>query len=771
MRQRRKTAAQTPAAAEFGTGFLLFFTLAASAGIALFLTMASPAPAAGIIVRPSPGALDSAVAGPGRLTSGNIYLQRAGSVARRHAERVAAEIDVTVTGMTAEVAVTQRFRNPHAQDAEGLYVFPLPDGAAVDTVRIEIGDRIIESRVADLALAREIYDRARQGGPLAHLIAEATPNTFTQALSRIPPGAEVRVKIQYQQFVRPRDGIFRLRVPLRSGTRKRQEGLIRMIGYRAGTSALPWQPAPSRTKTASLFVQARIAAGAPIGSVWSLNHPVALKRSGEDVALLVSTDEAAAVDEDFELSWSLDPGALPRTRIFTEALGDARYVMAMTTPPDIASGGSATQREIIFVIDGSGSMGGAALAQTKTALTRAISDLGPDDRFNIIRFDQGVETLFGEARAASPGARAEGRSFVARIVARGGTNLLPALKTALSDSTPESRSHIRQVVFITDGAIAAEGKILNELARSRGRSRLFLVGIGSAPDPAFMHRAAEIGRGRYLGIESGDRVLQPLTALLTRLQRPVITNLKARWTSGLVTEVWPDPLPDLYADEPLVLSARLPALTGMLTLSGDYAGGAWKQDIRLEQGTPGVGVARLWAARKIASLEARRHAGQSAESVDAAVRDISLMHRLAGRTTGLIAVEYARPGPDEQTAAVKTEYPMNPPAEWANDAQYGEANRPAFPTLGAARTTTGSILKLKGPAAEAAPGGAPARTAFLGQDAAGAAPPAKAGGKVENGAIFALLALFFGAMSVMTLGFWRHLRREYASSWWTGRRI
>ena len=248
---------------------------------------------------------------------------------------------------------------------------------------------------------------------------------------------------------------------------------------------------------------------------------------------------------------------MPQTSLFYESVGGQDYLLAMVTPPTLDAAPKLLPRELIFVIDNSGSMAGTSIVQAKQSLLFALGRLRPGDKFNVVRFDDTLETLFDTAVDASSDNLAIAKHFVSRLDAEGGTEMLPALEAALKDATPEDTTRLRQVVFLTDGSVGNEAQLFEEIAKNRGRSRLFTVGIGSAPNSYFMTRAAELGRGTFTEIGSDAQVLERMSALFAKLEKPVMMGLKAEWPAGTSVEVWPDPLPDLYAGEPVVLSAKL----------------------------------------------------------------------------------------------------------------------------------------------------------------------------------------------------------------------
>jgi Ca-activated chloride channel family protein len=300
--------------------------------------------------------------------------------------------------------------------------------------------------------------------------------------------------------------------------------------------------------------------------------------------------------------------------------------------------GQRRDRETIFVIDNSGSMSGESMDQAKAGLLLALDRLAPSDEFNIIRFDDTMDMLFTTAVSASPQNIARARRFVSNLEANGGTEMLPALQAALVDSDKANKDEVRQVVFITDGAIGNEDQLFAAINGGLGRSRLFTVGIGSAPNAYFMTRAARQGRGTFTYMDDVSKVTEQSAKLFAALENPVMTDLIATLPDG-ATDVYPSPLPDLYAGEPVTLVIRAADLRGDLILSGKLNGAEWRQTFSLADAAQSKGVAQLWGRAKIAGFEESRYSGMSMEDVDKGVLQTALDFHLVSRLTSLVAVD------------------------------------------------------------------------------------------------------------------------------------
>ena len=307
-------------------------------------------------------------------------------------------------------------------------------------------------------------------------------------------------------------------------------------------------------------ITVRLQAGFPLGEIKSHHHAIKTEKPDASTSIIRLAEGPVPADRDFELTWKPVAEKAPSVGLFRERVGDSDYLLAFVTPPSIEQAQQKPlPREVIFVIDNSGSMGGVSIIQAKASLIYALGRLQPNDRFNVIRFDHTMDVLFPAAVPADREHIGRATSFVDALQANGGTEMVPALRAALSDNASDA-SYVRQVVFLTDGAIGNEQQLFETINALRGRSRIFMVGIGSAPNTYLMTRAAELGRGTFTHIGSVEQVEDRMRGLFAKLENPAVTNLTAKF-SDAAADITPVAIPDVYRDEPLVLAAKLDKLT------------------------------------------------------------------------------------------------------------------------------------------------------------------------------------------------------------------
>lgn len=637
---------------------------------------------------------------PGDMNSGALLFETQTPGEYVQAPLVATDVDLDITGIIARGTVTQRFFNPSDGWVEGTYVFPLPDNAAVDTLKMQIGDRFIEGKIKEKNEAREIYEEAKEQGFKASLVEQERPNIFTNSVANIGPGEMIVVQIAYQQTVKVDQGTYAVRFPMVVAPRYMPQPTVHMVDFQTGPNgeatgfAAISDPVPDRNrisppvlnpdvdgKANPVTLSVSLDAGFELGAVKSHHHTVKLDQDDTTASLTLDAPNGQVpADKDFELTWTAQDGTGPNAALFVETTTgeDGKttpYLLMMLTPPTGASLPDAGPREVIFVIDNSGSMSGPSMDQAKASLLMALDRLDTDDTFNVIRFDHEFDMVFPTAIRADRENLDIARAFVSALEADGGTEMLEPLKASLQDANPGDTSRLRQVIFLTDGAIGNEVELFETISQSLGRSRLFTVGIGSAPNSFFMTRAAEVGRGAFTHIGSADQITTRMAQLFEKLETPVITGLEMDWPAAVLNEAWPNPLPDLYKGEPIVLTARLarmPKPGELLEVGGTLAGKPWLVRLPLAEAEEGNGIGKLWARRKIAGLEGFRYSGGDWDKIDKDILSVALNHHLVSRLTSLVAVDVTPSRPDGEDLA-SAQIPVNLPDGWNFEKVFGGA--------------------------------------------------------------------------------------------------
>ncbi len=614
----------------------------------------------------------------GELSSGQMILSPAGggsSPALLHDSH----IDLRVSGMVAVVTLTQSFENTTGQWAEGIYAFPLPEEAAVRSLTMQVGERLIVGRIREREQALAEFEAARKAGKKASLVEQQRPNLFTNRVANLAPDERIAVTLEYVQPVSYRDGVFSLRLPTTITARYMPGAALAddeaslvsdpTIGWARATTEVPDAPRISpfqhpvqgsdNQPLNPLSLAAEIDMGMPLAELHSHYHTISVKREGAVYKIALAGSQVE-MNRDLVLQWAPVAGSEPQAAFFAEQVGDAHYGLLMLVPP-VASPVS-IPRELVFVVDTSGSMGGVSIEQARASVSRALRQLRPDDYFNVIEFNSHHRSLFAAPVPATRHNVGRASEFVRLLNASGGTEMLPALRQALSGQEELHAGRLRQVVFITDGAVGNEVALFEEIAASLGHARLFTVGIGSAPNGWFMRKAADFGRGTHTVIGDLSEVAPRMDALFEALAAPVATDIRANWPAA--ADSWPERVPDLYRGEPLLLAVAFPngAPAGEVTVVGTLGGQRWERQISIDasDGADHPGIATLWARRKITALLDDKVLGRSEDAVRADVLEVALAHQLLSPYTSFVAIEEVVSRPPEAGMAAH-QVPNTPP--------------------------------------------------------------------------------------------------------------
>ena len=589
-------------------------------------------------------------------------------------------VEISVTGLIARATVKQQFNNPGSEWAEGVYVFPLPETAAVDHLRMIIGERIIEGRIQERAQAKKTYDKAKKEGRRASLLEQERPNMFTASVANIGPGETVIVEMEYQEILRYDQGRFHLRFPMVVGPRyipgypqsenetRREpvQNLTKGYGWAMNTNQVPdasriTPPVqhPDKGSINSVTLTINLSPGFQLARLESPYHPIQTQNQGGEYTVTLEKGSVPA-DRDFELVWEPKSDQAPQAALFSEQQNGETFSLIMILPPTTNIETRMSQpREVIFVIDTSGSMFGTSIDQAKASLTLALSRLSPHDRFNVIQFNNTTQVLFPQPRPASKEVVRQAIHYVDRLQAEGGTEMLPALQQALIDT--RETADLRQIIFITDGQIGNEAALFQTIQQHVQHSRLFTIGIGSAPNSHFMRKAAEFGRGTFTYVGNTGEVKEKMDRLFRKLEYPALTDVQVELSAPTDLQMVPERIPDLYVGEPVLIAMKSASLPDEVTVNGRIGPVPWETTLSLRSATQREGMAVYWGRQKIESLMNKQAGSAEIESLRQQIIDIALQHHLVSRYTSLVAVDITPARFNTQglhTHALKTNLPQ-----------------------------------------------------------------------------------------------------------------
>jgi len=613
------------------------------------------------------------------------------------APTVSTDVDLKVTGMIVRATVTQKFTNDTGQWLEGIYAFPLPEDAAVDHLKMFIGERIIEGKIKQRAEAKKIYTKARREGKKASLIEQQRPNLFSNSIANIAPHETIKVVIEYQQSIQysvseKNIGEFNLRFPLainpryipgkvvsKTLTENLEVGEESSRGWAMNTDQVPdaslIMPPVSRNKINNTTLRVELDAGFPIESINAEYHKVSKIGHGEGKVTITllpdsETEKTNFADRDFSLTWQAAVGKQPRAAVFSQKQGADYYHLLMIMPPNELEENKGQQqkldREVIYILDTSGSMGGASIRQARKALLLAIDRLSPRETFNVIEFNSTAHKLFSKAVQATYSNKNSAKRFVSNLNANGGTEMATALNLAFENTQNQERARsmstnrIRQIIFLTDGSVGNEEMLFGLIKQKLGTSRLFTIGIGSAPNSHFMTKAAKFGRGTFTYIGDVNEVQQKMDELFSKLDAPILKNIKISYNSSKAIEAWPKQQPDLYLGEPIIVVTKSAEALNSIELSAQMNNRKWQLDLKVGNAEENGDIGVLWARKKITHLTDSLFDGMDKDSIKNKVTEVALNHHLVSQYTSLVAVDVTPSRPTNENInkhAFKTNLP------------------------------------------------------------------------------------------------------------------
>ena len=569
------------------------------------------------------------------------------------------DVRVDISGFIARVTLTQQFGNPFDEPIEAVYTFPMSDRAAVDAMTMKIGDRTIKGVIKRREEAQRIYQQARDAGKAASLLDQERPNIFTQSVANILPGDEIAITISYVEYLKYEDGEYEFSFPM-------------VVGPRYIPGAPPSRPEPMRRATPTdqvpdadritppvtpegtraghdISLEVRLDAGVPIRDIRSELHEVDIERRDDDAggsALVRLKNRGSIPNRDFVLKYRVGGEAI-EDAVLTHAGAKGGFLTVILQPPKRVMPDMVTPKEMIFVIDCSGSMRGFPIEKAKKTMRLCIEQMNPNDTFNLVSFAGGTGYCFNGPVPNSRANRHKALEYLAGLEGRGGTEMMKAIHAALEG--PRDSKRLRIVCFMTDGFIGNDMAILEAIKQNVKTARVFSFGIGNGVNRFLIEQMAVEGRGAsaVVTLESdGDAAAERFHE---RIHSPVLTDITVDFGDLPVRNVYPDvaAIPDLFAAVPLVLKGRYTeAAEGTVTIRGNTAAGPFERTIavRLPGDAPEHDVlAPLWARARIDWLMARDWLGIQQRNPDPklkkAITRLGLKYNLVTQFTSFVAVE------------------------------------------------------------------------------------------------------------------------------------
>jgi len=556
------------------------------------------------------------------------------------------EVKAGISGYIATVEVTQQFHNPYSKKIEAVYVFPLPQNAAINEFIMTIGERRIRGIIRERKEAERIYREARRQGYVASLLTQERANIFTQRVANIEPGKEIDVNIKYFNTLAYVDGWYEFVFPMVVGPRFNPPGSTDGVGAVArGRHGLSGQGTevqylrPRERSGHDIGLTMDIDAGVPIEELASRNHVIARKQASPQRLTVKLSQLDAIPNKDFVLRYRV-AGKVVRSALMVHRDRRGGFFTLMLYPPANLRHLGRSPMEMILVLDCSGSMSGRPIEQAKNAIERAMRSLRPDDTFQLIRFSNRASSL-GRApvRATADNVRRALR-YLRSLRGSGGTMMIEGIKAALDfDHEPK---RLRFVAFLTDGFIGNEAQILAEVHRRIGASRIFSFGVGSSPNRYLLDRMAKLGKGCVAYLSLNDNAGQVMDDFFGRVSHPAMTDIEIDWGRLQVSDMYPRRIPDLFVGRPVILTGRFKGDgDGTVRVRGRVGGESREIALRLNPGDGAAshsGIPCVWARTRIADLADQATYDRDNE-IPEQIKQVALEYGLMSSYTAFVAVD------------------------------------------------------------------------------------------------------------------------------------
>jgi len=632
-------------------------------------------------------------------------------------------IKTEISGFVARTELTQEFENVLPDAIEAVYVFPLPHDSAVDGMTMKIGDREVRAVIKERDEARKIYEQARNTGHTAALLDQERPNIFTQAVTNIPPGGKVEITLSVIELLKYEAGVYEFAFPLVVGPRY-IPGAPTSAGDRGTMPNTDQTPDASKISPPvagvhtddphaghHVSMEVNLAAGVPVGDVESPSHKILADRTGADSYRVQLADENVLPDKDFILKYKV-AGAGIGDAVLAHTDKSGGYFTLILQPPEKPAQEALVPRQLIFVLDTSGSMWGFPIEMAKKTIARALDNLRSDETFNLITFSGDTRILFPEPVPATKENVAKAKKVLAGAYGSGGTEMMKAIRTALGDDAgagkPMEADPVRVVCFMTDGYVGNDAEIVAEV-KKHSDARVFSFGIGTAVNRFLLVKMAEEGHGDVEFVTAPEQAQAAADRFYERVHSPVLTNISIDWNGLPVTDVYPREVRDLFSAKPIIITGRFTgAPKGKITIKGYQGTGDFSRNIPVDFSAAADGNAaleKIWARRKVEDLMSQDWSGiQSGNSAHKAeIIQVGLTHSLATQYTSFVAVEEKTVVSDGKPVQVEVpvELPqgVSPLAVGEND-KFTEQSW----SRGQAGGSAGGIMALRAVAPQPSPG-------------------------------------------------------------------
>src|SRR6266446_2588876 len=564
-------------------------------------------------------------------------------------------VKAEISGFLSRVVVTQEFQNPFKERIEAVYTFPLPQNAAVDDMTMLVGDRTVRGKILRREEAQAVYEAAKTNGQRASLLDQERPNIFTQSVANILPGEQIRITISYVETLKYEDGSYEFVFPMVVGPRyipgnatgaqpnSMGDGFGPDTDRVSDASRITPQPVPEGMRVGhDVSIDLTLDAGVPIDGLNSKTQEVDVERPDDHRAHIRLKDQATIPNQDFIFRYDV-AGKKIADALLTHSSAPGGYFTLILQPPERVTAEDVTPKELVFVLDTSGSMYGFPIEKAKETMKLALDNLYPYDTFNLITFSGDEHILFPEPVPATKENLAKAQAFLESRQGGGGTEMMKAIKASMDPS--DAQGHVRIVCFMTDGYVGNDMEIIGEVQK-HPNARVFAFGIGSSVNRFLLDNLAKYGRGEVEYVGLNDDGSAAARRFHERVRNPLLTDISVDWNGLPVADVYPKTVPDLFSAKPVILTGRYTGNGhGTIRLKGKMSGHDFVREIPVDFSNARQHdvLATLWARTRIDDLMSQdfkgAQQGAMKDDVQQAITQLGLDYRLMTQFTSFVAVE------------------------------------------------------------------------------------------------------------------------------------
>lgn len=563
------------------------------------------------------------------------------------------DVSARISGYLADVTVKQRFENPFKEPIEAVYTFPLSDTGSVDEMVMKIGTRVIRGTIKERDEARALYEAAKQRGQTASLLNQERPNIFTQSLANIKPGQSIEITLHVVDVLAYEAGSFTFAFPTVVGPRY-------IPGDPTGHGGTGWAPDTTTVPDASnitppvvpegmraghdLSLKVAIRGGLPISQINSKLHEIVIEKSLATSAEVALKGKATIPNRDFILTWQVASEKV-QSGYLTHRDGKYGYFLLMLIPPKKVAPQTVAPREMIFVVDRSGSQSGRPIEKAKETMNYVLDKMNPKDTFQVISFSHKPEKLFEKPLPADPEMIKRAKAYIKSLDGNGGTEMKAAVEEACG--TPEPEHRLRIVTMMTDGYIGNDFQIVGLVKKLRGNSRWFPFGTGNSVNRFLIDNVAKEGGGEPDYVDLNASAEAAAKKFYDRISSPVLTDVKVNFEGLEVKDVFPRAVSDVWAQKPLFITGRYenPG-SGSVVLRGYSQGKPYEQKLKVtlpEREANNKVLGTIWARAQIDRLMSGDYAGAQTGQFSKELKDeiirIALDHHVVTQFTSFVAID------------------------------------------------------------------------------------------------------------------------------------